>query len=256
MDEHLKNEQLEVIKLPTIHGFLEFLQAHAGPGAPLGQWGCFPEARGQILAAAEATGVPGAEKWLGMPVTDANGLAEIYVGQRLEGDAPARMRHQYQEWCYGHIGDDIEDMVQLPGGAVFQAGLDGEFIDVGYLYRKTGPGPLDWDIFVCNDMEQGLCVQPLDERWTHWGLISMVMRYNVPGPMTADLPPLPAGVPYGVVWSSVLNFRAKEDRHLVTSLPNGTVVQLTGGTDGDWTECLVGNRIGYVFTRFLVKHGI
>ena len=113
---------------------------------------------------------------------------------------------------------------------------------------------MDWAIFVCNDFSKGLCIETLDSSWTHWGLPSMVLRHNLKGPFTENLLPLPKGTPYGVVWSSVLNFRDAQDRHLVTSIPNGTVVELTGKTDGSWTQCKIGDHLGYVFGKFLVKH--
>ena len=250
------SEKRDVMRLPTVRGFLDFLEAHAGADAPMGQLGFCPGARGEELGAARAAGMVGAEKWIGQTVFDANGLVEFYVNQPLEGSAAERMEHQYKDWCFGHVGGVIEEMVQLPGGAVFRADAEGAFVDVGYLYRKNGSGALDWDIFVCRDVERGLCVERLDDSWTHWGLISMVMRYDVPGPMTVDLPRPGKTEPNGVVWSSVLNFRAKGDRHLVTSVPNGTVLPLTGAVDGDWTECLLGGQTGYVFSRFLVKHNI
>ena len=154
------------------------------------------------------------------------------------------------------MGDGIGVVLQLPGGAVFKMDKNGNFADVAYLYEKNGAGPLDWSIFVCNDVEKGLCIEKLDDSWTHCGLTSMVMRFNVPGPVTESLPAPKPGAPYGVVWSSVLNFRDAEDRHLVTTIPNGAMVELTGVIDGDWTQCRIGGMLGSVFTMFLVKHNV
>lgn len=250
------SEQLDVATLPTISGFLTFLEAHAGEDAPLGQWGFFPNARGEELEATRAASAAGTQRWVGQSVFDASGLVEAFIKQPLEGTAAERLEHLYKEWCYGHVGDFIEEMVQLPGTAIFRADANGRFWDLGFLYRKNGEGMLDWDVFVCSDPQRGLCVEPMDESWTHWGLISMVMRYDVASPAYECPPVLEKNVPYGVVWSSVLNFRAKEDRRLVTSVPNGTVLPLTGIVDGDWTECILDKQTGYVFSRFLVKHNI
>lgn len=252
----MRNEQLTVMQLPTIQGFLEFLAAHAGPDAPMGQWGYYPGARCEFLQEDEADRLPGAEKWTGIPVSDANGLVEAYINEALEGSAAERLQIHYEKWCYGHIGDKLEELIQVPGCAVFRTNAEGRFTDVAYLYRKNGDGLLDWDIFVCNDVAKGLCVEKLDDSWSHWGLTSMVMRYNVHGPVTESLPAPAVGEPYGVVWSSVLNFRDAEDRHLVTTIPNGTVARLTGVIDGDWTQCWIGDKLGYVFTMFLVKHNV
>lgn len=245
---------VEIMDLPTISGLLERLFSHAGADAAKGQWGYYPEAKGEILTEEMAAKVPGSEKWIGKPVYDANALVETYVGLPLKEDAAARMKFQYEEWCYGHVGEEIEKMVQLPGGAVFKKDENGNFTDVAYLYRKNGNGPLDWDIFVCNDPEKGLHLEKMDDSWNCWGLISMIMRYDVKGPVTEGLAPLPAGTPYAVVGSSVLNFRKGPKEELITSLPNGTVVELTGKTEGDWTEIIVGELKGFSFSKFLEKH--
>ena len=252
----MMNEQLKVMQLPTIQGFLEFLASHAGVDAPMGQWGYFPDARGDILSWEAAAQMPGASAWVGLSVSDAAGLTEAYIRTTLAGDTATRLRTYYDEWCYGHIGENIREMIQLPGTAVFRTNAEGDFTDVAYLYRKHGPDVLDWEIFVCNDVAKGLCIERLDERYSHWGLPSMVMRYNVKGPFTERLSAPPKDAPYGVVWSSVLNFRDAQDRHLVTTVPNGTVVSLTGIVDGDWAQCIIGDSLGYVFNRFLIKHNI
>lgn len=246
--------EVEVMDLPTTSDFICLLASHANEDAKDGQWGYYPNARGEVLTKEKADLVPGSEKWIGKRVFDANGLVEEYIKDIKDGSINERIKFQYDVWCYGHIGDNIKELVELPGGAVFKVNANGEFTDVAYLYRKNGDGALDWDIFVCNDVQKGLCIEKLDESYTNWGLISMVMRYDAPGPITKDLPPVKKGVPYGIVQSSVLNFRAGDDRHLVTSLPNGTVVKLTGNIDGDWTECVVGEHTGFVFTKFVEKH--
>lgn len=245
---------VEIMDLPTTGKFLELLREHAGGQAVRGQWGFYPGAKGELLTAQKAAKIPGTQKWIGMPVYDANALVETYVNLPLEMDAAERMKFQYEEWCYGHVGDVLEEMVQLPGGAVFKVDSDGTFRDVAYLYQKYGEGPLDWEIFVCNDPKKGLCIERLDRGWNRWGLISMVMRYDKKGPVTEKLPPLPAGTPYAVVGSSVLNFRIGPTEGLITSLPNGTVVELTGSTQDNWTEVKVGENRGFVYSKFLEKH--
>lgn len=245
---------VEIKDLPAVSGFLESLEKHAGEAAADGQWGFYPGAKGELLTEERAAAVPGTEKWIGRPVFDANGLVENYVNQPLDGGPDVRIRFQYEEWCYGHVGEVMEEMVQLPGGAVFSVDENGKFRDVAYLYRKWGEGPLDWVVFTCNDPREGLCVKKMDGKWNRWGLISMILRYDVKGPLTKGLLPLPKGTPYGVVGSSVLNFRKGPKDSLITSLPNDTVVELTGRTEGDWTEVLVGETKGFVFSKFLEKH--
>lgn len=245
---------VEIMDLPTTGLFLKRLEAHAGEKAPEGQWGFYPGAKGEILTAEQARQVPGTEKWIGKPVYDANALVETYVNLPLSGNAGDRMKIQYEEWCYGHVGCVMEEMVQLPGGAVFKADCEGRFTDVGYLFRKYGEAPAAWEIFVCNDPLKGLCVEKLDESWNRWGLISMIMRYDRKGPVTQGLAPLPEGTPYAVVGSSVLNLRTAPTGGLITSLPNGAIVELTGKTDGNWTEVIVGKIRGFVYSKFLEKH--
>lgn len=245
---------VEIMDLPAVSGFLERLYEHAGDKALKGQWGYYPGAKGEILTKEMAGRVKGSEKWIGKPVFDANALVETYTENLLEGSEGERIRIQYEEWCYGHVGEEIAKMVQLPGGAVFKKDEKGNFTDVGYLYRKNGEGPLDWDIFVCRDPKEGLRLEKLDGTWNCWGLISMIMRYDLKGPMTEGLEMLPAGTPYAVVGSSVLNFRKAPTKELITSLPNGTVVRLTGRTEGDWTEVMVGGTKGFCFSKFLEKH--
>ncbi len=245
---------VEIMNLPAISGFLANLEKHAGEAAAEGQWGFYPGAKGELLTTEMAAAVPETEKWIGKPVFDANGLVEKYTDRLLDGEQETRIRFQYEEWCYGHVGEVMEELVQLPGGAVFRVDENGKFIDVAYLYRKWGEGPLDWDIFMCNDPQEGLCVKKMGREWNRWGLISMILRYDVKGPMTEGLLPLPEGTPYAVVGSSVLNFRKGPKDSLITSLPNSTVVELTGRIQGDWTEVLVGKTKGFVFSKFLEKH--
>ncbi len=245
---------VEIMDLPTISGFLKRLCDHAGEDAGLGQWGYYPGAKGEVLTQEMVGKRPETGKWIGRPVFDANGLLESYVRIFRKGSAEERIRFQYEEWCYGHVGENILEMVQLPGGAVFRTDAEGNFTDVAYLWKKNGEGPLDWDIFCCSDPQKGLCVEKMDDSWNRWGLISMIMRYDVNGPMTEGLKPLPEGTAWATVGSSVLNFRKGPKEELITSLPNGTVVELTGRTLGDWTEVIVGGRTGVVFSKFLEKH--
>lgn len=250
-------EYMQVALMPTTQSFLEFLAMHAGGDAPLGQFGYCPGARGELLTQEQAARYPGAQKWVGRNVFDACGLVECFVGKRLEGSYAQRLRENYVLWCEGHAGEGVDGMVQLPGGAVFRTGADGEFTDMGFLYRKTGPGPKDWDIFVCGDAEKGLTVAPLDDSFTHWGLINMVMRYNVHGERTKNPPKLEPGDAYACVYSSVLNCRDGEDDHLITSVPNGTILKLTGRTRPNWTEAVLGDgTVGWLFSKFLVKHRV
>ncbi len=244
---------VEIMDLPAVSAFLRRLEDHAGERAPLGQWGYYPGAKGEILTREMAKQRPETEKWTGRPVFDANALVEFHIGTFQKESLEERIRFQYEEWCYGHVGENILELVQLPGAAVFRTDGEGRFLDVAYLYRKNGEGPLDWDIFCCSDPQKGLCVEKLDDTWDRWGLISMVMRYDVPGPVTEGLKPLPEGTPRAAVGSSVLNFRKGPKDVLITSLPNGTEVELTGRTEGDWTEVIVGTQRGFVFSRFLEK---
>lgn len=244
---------VEIMDLPAVSEFLNRLKTHAGKDAEDGQWGFYPGAKGELLTKEQADAIPGTEKWIGKTVYDANALLETYVNRFREGTAEERVRFQYEEWCYGHVGEVLEEMVQLPGGAVFRVDCDGRFEDVAYLYRKFGDGALDWEILVCKDPLEGLCTTKLDQSWNRWGLISMIMRYDLKGPMEEGLAPLPKGTPCAAVGSSVLNFRDKPDGRLITSLPNGTVVELTGKTEGNWTEVKLGNIMGYVYSKFLMR---
>lgn len=248
-------EYMQVALMPTTQSFLEFLSQHAGKDASLGQWGYFPGGRGEQLE--DASEFPASEKWLGQSVFDAPGLTECFIGQKLEGDLAQRLKTLYVLWCEGHLGDNIYNLVQLPGAAVFRANEAGDFTDMAYLWKKNGSGVLDWDIFVCSDPEEGLCVKQLDDSWTHWGLINMVIRYNVHGEMTQNPPPLQPGEPYACVLSSVLNCRDGKDHHLITCVPHGTILRLTGNLRENWTECILPDgTVGWLFTKFLVKHNV
>lgn len=248
-------EYMQVALMPTTQRFLEFLSMHAGKDAPLGQFGYCPGARGEPVTPELAAAQPELAPWEGGFVFDACGLVERFVGKQLEGDAVQRLRANYELWCEGHTGDNMDDMVQLPGGAVFRTDESGEFTDMGYLYRKTGKGPRDWDIFVCNEETKGLDLVPLNSSFTHWGLINMVMCYNVHGERTKHPPKIVPGDEYAYVYSSVLNCRDGRDNRLITSVPNGTLLKLTGRTRPDWTEAVLGDgTVGWLFSRFLIKH--
>lgn len=248
-------EYMQVALMPTTQSFLEFLSMHAGKDAPLGQFGYRAGARGELVTEEQAAAHPDLAPFKGQFVFDACGLVECFVGKRLEGSNAQRLRDNYVIWCEGHVGEGLDSMVQLPGGAVFRADESGEFTDMGYLYRKTGDGPRDWDIFVCNEESKGLEIMPLQDSFTHWGLINMVMRYNVHGEMTKHPQTINPGDEYAYVYSSVLNCRDGQDDHLITSVPNGTLLKLTGRTRPNWTEAVLGDgTIGWLFSKFLVKH--
>lgn len=248
-------EYMRVALMPTTQSFLEFLSMHAGKDAPLGQFGYCPGARGELVTAERAAENPALAPFEGRFVFDACGLVERFVGKRLEGDAVQRLRDNYALWCEGHVGEGLGGMVQLPGGAVFRTDESGAFTDMGYLYRKTGGGPRDWDIFVCSEETNGLDIVPLDDSFTHWGLLNMVMRYNVHGEMTKHPQAIHPGDEYAYVYSSVLNCRDGRDDHLITSVPNGTLLRLTGRTRPNWTEAVLGDgTVGWLFSKFLVKH--
>lgn len=248
-------EYMQVALMPTTQSFLEFLFMHAGKDAPLGQFGYRAGARGELVTEEQAAAHPDLAPFKGQFVFDACGLVECFVGKRLEGSNAQRLRDNYVIWCEGHVGEGLDSMVQLPGGAVFRADESGEFTDMGYLYRKTGDGPRDWDIFVCNEESKGLEIVPLQDSFTHWGLINMVMRYNVHGEMTKHPQTINPGDEYAYVYSSVLNCRDGQDDHLITSVPNGTLLKLTGRTRPNWTEAVLGDgTIGWLFSKFLVKH--
>lgn len=250
-------EYMQVALMPTTQSFLDFLSQHAGKDALLGQWGYCPEGRGEQLSEEQARQHPECQKWLGQSVFDAPGLTECFIGQKLEGDLAQRLKTLYVLWCEGHLGDKIHELVQLPGAAVFRTDEKGEFTEVAYLWKKNGPGNLDWDIFVCSDPEEGLCVKQLDGSWTHWGLINMVLRYNVHGEMTSAPVQLQPGEPYACVLSSVLNCRDGRDHHLITCVPHGTILRLTGNLRENWTECILPDgTVGWLFTKFLVKHNV
>lgn len=248
------NEDILVATMPTTQSFLEYLMMHAGEDAPLGQYGYFPDARGERLTAEMAAGMPNGKEWIDCRVFDGNGLLECFVGQKLEGDYAKRLDTTYTLWCEGHQGNCLEEMVQLPGGAVFRTDATGAFCEIGYLCRKLGMGQLDWEIAVC-DQQKGLHLERLDASWTHWGLVNMVLRYNVHGEMTKNEPKLVPGDGYAYVLSSVLNCRDGRDDHLITSVPNATKLKLTGRTRENWTECVLGDgTVGWLFSKFLVKH--
>ena len=63
-------------------GFLEFLNLHAGENAPLGQFGYFPGACGEVLTEEKAKKIPGSEKWIGHYVYDGNGLMEGFIEKK------------------------------------------------------------------------------------------------------------------------------------------------------------------------------
>ena len=250
------DEMMQVALLPTTQSFLEFLFLHAGEDAPLTQFGYYPGARGEVMTKEMADAVPASARWIGHRVFDGCGLAECFAGIPLEGTHAERLKVNYDAWCAGHVGECIRETVQMPGAAIFKMGPNGAFERIAWLCEKVGSGPLDWTIYEM-DETRGLVITRMDERWTHWGLESIVLRYNVDGAMTKSRPKIEPGEPYAYVLSSVLNMRDGADHHLITSVPNGTLVKLTGNTREDWTEAVTGDgTVGWLFTKFLIKHNV
>lgn len=247
-------EYMQVALMPSTHDFVEFLEAHAGGDAPMGAFGFCPEGHGEIMTEEMAAEHPECGKWIGKPVFDGPGLIETFVSKRLTGTLSERLQVCYEKWCEGHLGPEGEDSVYLPGGAVFHKTGDG-FDRIGFLIRPMGSGKRDWLIAVCDDPEKGLILEPMGDGWTHWGLINMVMRYNVPTKETVPPPVIGKKEPWAVVYSSVLNARSPEDNHIMTCIPNGTVVKLTGETRPNWTLVELGDgKKVWVFSKFLITH--
>lgn len=129
------------------------------------------------------------KKWLGRRVWDCNGLAEGYYKDRTGISINTKARLNYANWC-GKKSPTAKDtsltgLPQVAGVAVFSGKTASSISHVGFLLRKNGPGPLDWDVLESKGADYGVCITNLkDGNWGWWGIMDKYFDYDDPVPLT------------------------------------------------------------------------
>ena len=123
------------------------------------------------------------KRWLGRRVWDCNGMAEGYYRDRTGININTKARYNYANWC-GWKSPALPDaklrgMPQIPGVAVFSGDNVAAISHVGYLLRKTGSGPLDWDVIEARGADYGVVITPLSaHNWRWWGVMDKYFDYG------------------------------------------------------------------------------
>ena len=204
-----------------ISDFLNYYSPHAvmtnkaAPNPPpADQWGYAMGADGRVatedyLLARAKSSYPkdweryykDTRKWLGRRVADCNAIAEHFYKTRTGVSIDTKARLNWANWC-GVRSKSTPDakltgLPQLPGIAVFSGGSSASGIThVGFLFKKYGPGPLDWYVLESRGRNYGLVLTRIKDRtWRYWGKMDKYYEYdldasweNVPVPAPTPTP--------------------------------------------------------------------
>ena len=198
-----------------ISGFLNYYAPHAvmtnktAPNPPpADQWGYVMGADGRVatdeyLRARAKSSYPASWeshyrdtlKWIGRRVADCNAVAEHFYKAMTGIGIDTKARLNWANWCgiksVSKPDANLTGLPQLPGIAVFAGGSTASGIThVGFLFKKYGPGPLDWYVLESRGRNYGLVLTRIKDRsWRYWGKMDKCFEYDLDAawtPMAAE----------------------------------------------------------------------
>lgn len=136
------------------------------------------------------------KKWVGHRVFDCNSLSEVYYREQTGASIDTKARYNYANWCSRKSctkkDTTLAGLPQLPGVALFSGPSAAGITHVGYLWKKTGSGPLDWQVLEARGKDYGVVITDLKQRqWGWWGVMDKYFEYD----LAADGPAEPTGAP-------------------------------------------------------------
>ncbi len=140
-------------------------------------------------------------KWIGHRVFDCNSLAEIFYKEQTGTNIDTKARSNYVNWCSEKDAapkdGTLKGLPQLPGVALFSGPSASGITHVGFLYKKTGPGDLDWQVLEARGKDYGVVITDLKARsWEWWGVMDKYFEYDLETDWTAaTAPTAPAEAP-------------------------------------------------------------
>lgn len=116
------------------------------------------------------------KKWVGHRVFDCNSLSEVYYREQTGASIDTKARYNYANWCSRKSctkkDTTLAGLPQLPGVALFSGPSAAGITHVGYLWKKTGSGPLDWQVLEARGKDYGVVITDLKQRqWGWWGVM-------------------------------------------------------------------------------------
>lgn len=123
-------------------------------------------------------------KWIGHRVFDCNSLAEVFYREQTGTDIDTKARNNYASWCTNKDAapkdGTLAGLPQLPGVALFSGPNASGITHVGFLFRKTGAGTLDWQVLEARGKDYGVVITDLKARnWEWWGVMDKYFTYDL-----------------------------------------------------------------------------
>lgn len=107
-------------------------------------------------------------KWIGHRVFDCNSLAEVFYKEQTGTNIDTKARNNYASWCSDKDAapkdGTLKGLPQLPGVALFSGPSASGITHVGFLYKKTGSGDLDWQVLEARGKDYGVVITDLKAR--------------------------------------------------------------------------------------------
>ena len=123
-------------------------------------------------------------KWIGHRVFDCNSLAEVFYKEQTGTNIDTKARNNYASWCSDKDAapkdGTLKGLPQLPGVALFSGPSASGITHVGFLYKKTGSGDLDWQVLEARGKDYGVVITDLKARpWEWWGVMDKYFTYDL-----------------------------------------------------------------------------
>lgn len=123
-------------------------------------------------------------KWIGHRVYDCNSLAEVFYKEQTGTNIDTKARNNYASWCSDKDAapkdGTLKGLPQLPGVALFSGPSASGITHVGFLYKKTGPNDLDWQVLEARGKDYGVVITDLKARsWEWWGIMDKYFTYDL-----------------------------------------------------------------------------
>lgn len=125
------------------------------------------------------------KRWIGHRVFDCNALAEAFYKEKTGINIDTKAKLNFANWCSAKDKDlkdnKLLNLPQMRGVALFSGPTNSAagITHVGFLFKKVGPGPLDWLVLECRGKEYGLVITTLQSRsWEWWGIMDKRFYYE------------------------------------------------------------------------------
>lgn len=124
------------------------------------------------------------KKWIGHRVYDCNSLAEVFYKEQTGISIDTKARYNFADWCSRKSGIKkdltLAGLPQLPGVALFSGPSAAGITHVGYLLKKIGSGPFDWQVLEARGKDYGVVITDLKKRqWGWWGVMDKYFEYDL-----------------------------------------------------------------------------